>query len=105
MFADAVLSAILKCESLQGSKIIALPTTVDNVRFKVRVLKTRIKENALTISHTLQECLIEMLQEMFGDESVPKVFKGDTFVVTVDGKKANIDISALVAYKFTIPQV
>lgn len=41
-----------------------------------------------------------MLQEMFGDESVPKVFKGDTFVVTVDGKKANIDISALVAYKF-----
>ena len=37
-----------------------------------------------------------MLQEMFGDESVPKVFKGDKFVVTVDGKKANIDISALV---------
>ena len=38
MFADAVLSAILKCESLQGSKIMALPTTVDNVRFKVRLV-------------------------------------------------------------------
>ncbi|KAK4008839.1 cleavage and polyadenylation specificity factor 73-like [Daphnia magna] len=75
MFADAVLSAILKCESLQGSKTIVLPTTVDHVRFK--------------------ECLIEMLQDMFGDEAVPKVFKGDKFIVTVDGKKANIDLTAL----------
>lgn len=33
---------------------------------------------------------------MFGDEAVPKVFKGDKFVVTVDGKKANIDLTALV---------
>ncbi len=37
-----------------------------------------------------------MLQDMFGDESVPKVFKGDSFVVTVDGKKANINLVALV---------
>jgi hypothetical protein len=35
MFADAVLSAILKCESLQGSRTIVLPTTVDHARFKV----------------------------------------------------------------------
>ena len=41
-----------------------------------------------------------MLQEMFGDDAVPKVFKGDKFVVTVDGKKANIDLSALVNFKF-----
>lgn len=39
-----------------------------------------------------------MLQDMFGDEAVPKVFKGDKFVVTVDGKKANIDLTALVGY-------
>ena len=37
-----------------------------------------------------------MLQDMFGDDAVPKVFKGDKFVVTVDGKKANIDLTALV---------
>lgn len=38
---------------------------------------------------------------MFGDEAVPKVFKGDKFIVTVDGKKANIDLTALVIfYKF-----
>ena len=35
MFADAVLSAILKCESLQGSRTVVLPTTVDHIRFKV----------------------------------------------------------------------
>ena len=40
--------------------------------------------------------MIEMLQDMFGDDAVPKVFKGDKFVVTVDGKKANIDLTALV---------
>lgn len=39
---------------------------------------------------------------MFGDDAVPKVFKGDKFVVTVDGKKANIDLSALVNFKFYI---
>jgi cleavage and polyadenylation specificity factor subunit 3 len=36
-----------------------------------------------------------MLQDMFGEDSVPRVFKGDKFYVTVDGKKANIDLSAL----------
>ena len=40
-----------------------------------------------------------MLQDMFGDDAVPKVFKGDKFVVTVDGKRANIDLSALVIFK------
>jgi cleavage and polyadenylation specificity factor subunit 3 len=40
-----------------------------------------------------------MLQDMFGDDAVPKIFKGDKFVVTVDGKKANIDLTALVKFK------
>ncbi|PSN34000.1 Cleavage and polyadenylation specificity factor 73 [Blattella germanica] len=39
-----------------------------------------------------KECLIEMLQEMFGEDSVPKIFKGEKLYVTVDGKKANIDL-------------
>lgn len=43
-----------------------------------------------------QECLIEMLQEMFGEDSVPKIFKGEKLYVTVDGKKANIDLLNLV---------
>jgi hypothetical protein len=44
-----------------------------------------------------QECLIEMLQEMFGEDSVPKIFKGEKLYVTVDGKKANIDLLNLVS--------
>nr|CAD7194533.1 unnamed protein product [Timema douglasi] len=40
----------------------------------------------------MAECLIEMLQEMFGEDSVPKIFKGEKLYVTVDGKKANIDL-------------
>ena len=36
MFADAVLCAILKCESLQGSRVVdAPPTSVDPIHFKV----------------------------------------------------------------------
>jgi cleavage and polyadenylation specificity factor subunit 3 len=33
------------------------------------------------------------LQDMFGEESVPKLFQGDRIYVTVDRKKANIDLS------------
>merc|ERR1712071_705007 len=54
MFADSVLSAILKCETLSGSKSISRLTTVNQLRFK-----------------------------------------GDQFFVQFDGKKANIDLSAL----------
>lgn len=34
---------------------------------------------------------------MFGEESVPKIFKGEKLYVTVDGKKANIDLLNLVS--------
>ena len=40
-----------------------------------------------------------MLQEMFGEDSVPKIFKGEKLYVTVDGKKANIDLLNLVSAK------
>lgn len=39
-----------------------------------------------------------MLQEMFGEDSVPKIFKGEKLYVTVDNKKANIDLLNLVSY-------
>ena len=32
---------------------------------------------------------------MFGEESVPKIFQGDKIYVTVDNKKANIDLAEL----------
>ena len=36
---------------------------------------------------------------MFGEDSVPKIFKGEKLYVTVDGKKANIDLLNLVSAK------
>lgn len=72
MLADAVLAAVLKAES---SKVDApqRPAKLDRMHYK--------------------ECLIETLQEMFGDEAVPKFFKGDKFYVTCGDKRADIDLS------------
>lgn len=33
---------------------------------------------------------------MFGEESVPKIFRGEKLFVAVDGKKANINLKNLV---------
>ena len=40
-----------------------------------------------------KECLIELLQDMFGEESVPKIFSGDTITVTVDSKAAQVSLA------------
>ncbi|GLH01328.1 hypothetical protein R5R35_007001 [Gryllus longicercus] len=73
MYADSVLAAILQAEMLESTpSFFPVPAKMDRMHFK--------------------ECLIEMLQEMFGEESVPKIFKGEKLYVTVDGKKANIDL-------------
>lgn len=37
---------------------------------------------------------------MFGEESVPKIFKGERLHVTVDSKKANIDLINMVIIYF-----
>ena len=77
MYADSVLTAVLQAESLDSSqKMFPPPAKMDRMHFK--------------------ECLIEMLQDMFGEDSVPKIFKGEKLYVTVDGKKANIDLLNLV---------
>lgn len=39
-----------------------------------------------------------MLQDMFGEDSVPKMFKGEKFYVSVNDTKADIDLSTLVKY-------
>jgi len=75
MFADAVVSAVLQAESMDCPNYLPPPTKIDKLHFK--------------------ECLIELLQDMFGEESVPKIFQGDKIYVTVDNKKANIDLAEL----------
>lgn len=80
MYADAVVATILQSDSLNDTSnktVPPPPAKMDRMHFK--------------------ECLIEMLQEMFGEESVPKIFKGEKLYVTVDGKKANIDLLKLVS--------
>merc|ERR1712147_621094 len=75
MFADAVLSTILQAEAVDSPKYFPSVSVMDDVHFK--------------------ECLIELLQDMFGEESVPKVFSGDRITVSVDTRKAVIDVASL----------
>lgn len=39
---------------------------------------------------------------MFGEESVPKIFRGEKLFVAVDGKKANINLKNLVNFVSSI---
>lgn len=79
MFADTVLASLLQSEligsTIKGASVGLKP---DRMHFK--------------------ECLIEALQDIFGENSVPKLFKGDNLSVTVNGKKADINLSNLVRY-------
>jgi len=76
MFADAVLSAVLLADNLDSPRYIPPGGgKVDQAHFA--------------------ECLIELLQDMFGEEAVPKVYQGDTVAVKVDSKEAEISLSSL----------
>lgn len=83
MFADTVLASLLQSEligsTIKGASVGLKP---DRMHFK--------------------ECLIEALQDIFGENSVPKLFKGDNLSVTVNGKKADINLSNLVRNFFGI---
>lgn len=76
MYADAVLNVVLQAElsDTQPQGFIA-PIKPDRMHFK--------------------ECLIEMLIDMFGEDAVSKVVRGEKATVTVDGKKAIINIMTL----------
>lgn len=78
MFADAVLAALLQsdlCGSvIRGTTAASKP---DRMHFK--------------------ECLIETLQDMFGENSVPKMFKGENLNLNVNGVEAIIDLESLVS--------
>uniref|UniRef100_T1HZV1 Uncharacterized protein n=2 Tax=Rhodnius prolixus TaxID=13249 RepID=T1HZV1_RHOPR len=76
MFADCILTAIIESETVDPN------VCPPNVHMKMDRMH-------------FKECVIEMLQDMFGEECVPKIFKGDKLHVTVDNKKANIDLLSL----------
>lgn len=91
MYADTVLASLMQTE-LVGNTIKASSSGIkpDRLHFK--------------------ECLIETLQDMFGESSVPKVLKGDNLSVTVNDHQADIDLHTLVSkepenpYFFSIDQ-
>jgi cleavage and polyadenylation specificity factor subunit 3 len=76
MFADTVLASLLQTE-LCGSQIKSSSANVKSDH-----------------AH-LKECVIETLQEMFGENAVPKLFKGNVFSVTVNKKIVEIDLNTL----------
>ena len=79
MYADAVLCAVLQADSMDKPSYIpasAASMRVDKMHFK--------------------ECLIEMLQDMFGEDAV-ETTSTETFEVTVDTKTATIDLPTLKA--------
>jgi cleavage and polyadenylation specificity factor subunit 3 len=79
MYADTVLASLLQSELCGDTIKGTTATKPDRMHFK--------------------ECLIENLQDMFGEESVPKLFKGESLTVTVNGRKAEINLSTLVSKK------
>jgi cleavage and polyadenylation specificity factor subunit 3 len=76
MFADTVLASLLQTD-LCGSQIKGTTSTAKS-----------------DVAH-LKECIIETLQEMFGENAVPKLFKGDLLKVTVNDKIVEIDLSKM----------
>ncbi|XP_026469038.1 cleavage and polyadenylation specificity factor 73 [Ctenocephalides felis] len=78
MYADSVIASMLQIEMIPNSS--TMPVTpvpkADKMHYK--------------------ECLIETLQDMFGVDSVPKLFKGDILNVTVGKSEAEVDLQNLV---------
>nr|XP_037873567.1 cleavage and polyadenylation specificity factor 73 isoform X6 [Bombyx mori] len=77
MYADALVGAALSAAALAAPAATHPPLApkLDRMHFK--------------------ECVIEMFQDMFGEDSVPKMFKGDKLYVTVDDKRADIDLQSM----------
>lgn len=77
MFADSVLACIMQTEmggtSIKGAAAQAKP---DRTHFR--------------------ECLLETMQDTFGEHSVPKLFNGELLPVTVAGKRVEVNLETLV---------
>ena len=46
----------------------------------------------------IQECLLEMLTDMFGKECIGKMIKGNNISVTVDENMALVNVDTLVSF-------
>lgn len=80
VYADAVLACIMQSE-LGGTNL------------KGATKQTKSEDSRF------RECLIETLQDTFGDNCVPKMFEGDLLPVTVSGKRAEINLETLVSVR------
>lgn len=77
LYADTVLASLMQTDLVGNTiKAASAATKSDQAHFK--------------------ECLVETLQDMFGETSVPKIIKGDDLKVTVDSKEAEINLKTLV---------
>lgn len=77
MYADTVVASLMQTELVGNTiKSTATVSKSDRLHFK--------------------ECLIETLQDMFGDNSVPNAAKGENLLVTVNDKHAEINLDSLV---------
>lgn len=76
MYADTVLASLMQTE-IVGNTIKSTGKKPDREYFK--------------------GCLVETLQEIYGESSVPKELKGDSLSVTVNGKTADINLLKLVS--------
>lgn len=79
MYADTVLASLMQTELVGNTlKSTAAGIKPDRIHFK--------------------ECLIETLQDIFGEKSVPKMFKGENLTLTVNGKSVDINLTDLVSF-------
>jgi len=74
MFADAVLAVVLKANA-EGPKAYIAPVKVDKSHFN--------------------ECLMELLAEMFGSSCVDRLIRGERLKLVVDRKDVWIDLRSL----------
>lgn len=82
MYADTVVASLMQTE-LVGNTIKA--TTSGNKSDRLH----------------FKECLVETLQDMFGDNSVPNSTQGDDLFVTVNNKQTQINLESLVGKLIT----
>lgn len=50
----------------------------------------------------VQECLLEMLTDMFGSEGISKMIRNNMVTVTVDEKIATVNVDSLVSHKYKV---
>lgn len=94
MFADTILASLLQTE-LCGSQIKgpAKSTKSDQAHLRDCIMETLQVWTARTFPNIFN--LNFHPQDMFGEDAIPKTFKGDLLQMTVNGKTVDIDLASL----------